>query len=293
MHGSPRPIRDPVFSRPLHPRAYPAGARGSLRQFRHDAFDRDTSPLLVADHVQAAGPEIEPLPHAGLSIATLLFEHAAGAIDSTDSAGAQHCIRPGDLHWTLAGRGVVRRTQALGETQRIDALRILVNSPRSLKLQPPASYYLAAGKVPVIHGSGSRLRLLIGALGDIQSPLQLPQPLQLLDGHLDADATVRLPLPAGWNAWIYAASGELSLQVEGSDPAFARKLAAATAVSANAQAGDLTLELRGIAALSHVVVLAGAAIHEPLVQHGPFVMNTRQDIERVVGDYEAGRLGRL
>lgn len=289
MHG-PSPARDPVFSRPLQPRVYPVGTGGRLRQFRHDAFDRNMSPLLVVDHVQSADPEIEPAPHAGLSVATLLFEHAQGEIETTDSTGARHCVRPGDLHWMLAGRGVMRQARACGDALSLDVLQFLVNSPSDLKQQPPASFHLAAAEVPLITLPGSRLRLLAGNFGVLRSPLELPQPLLILDGRIDAGATFPLTLPAGWNAWCYAVSGELALAADG---ASTRTLPATTAVTASAHSADVALRIRGVGTRSHVVVVAGAAIHEPLVQHGPFVMNTRQDVMRVVRDYEAGRLGRL
>lgn len=289
MHGS-LSARDPVFSRPLQPRVHPVGTGGRLRQFRHDAFDRDMSPLLVVDHVQSAGPAIEPAPHAGLSVATLLFEHAQGEIETTDSAGATHCVRPGDLHWTLAGRGVVRQARARGDALSLDVLQFLVNSPSDLKQQPPASFHLAATEVPQIVRPGCRLRLLAGSFGALRSPLELPQPLLILDGRIDAGATFPLTLPAGWNAWCYAVSGELALAADG---ASSRALPATTAVTAGAHSADVLLRIRGMGMRSHVVVVAGAAIHEPLVQHGPFVMNTHQDVMRVVRDYEAGRLGRL
>ncbi len=289
MHGS-SPLRDPVFSRPLQPRVHPAGAGGRLRQFRHDAFDRDMSPLLVVDHVQSAEPDREPLPRAGLSVATLLFEHAQGEIETVDSAGAHHCIRPGDLHWTLAGRGVVRQARARGDSLSLDALQFLINSPSDLKQQPPASFHLAAADVPLITLPGSRLRLLAGSFGQTRSPLLLPQSLLIVDGRIDAGATFPLTLPAGWNAWCYAVSGELALTADG---AATRALPATTAVTAGALSDDVLLRIRGVGTRSHVVVVAGAAIHEPLVQHGPFVMNTRQEVMRVVQDYEAGRLGQL
>ncbi len=289
MHA-PLPTRDPVFSRPLQPRVHPAGAGGRLRQFRHDAFDRDMSPLLVVDHMQSTGPDVEPLPHAGLSVAMLLFEHAQGEIDTMDSAGTRHCIRPGDLHWTLAGRGVVRQTRPRGDALSLDALQFLVNAPSDLKQQPPASFHLAAADMPLITPPGSRLRLLAGSFGALRSPLELPQPLLILDGRIDAGATFPLTLPAGWNAWCYAVSGELALAADG---AATRALPATAAVTAGALSDDVRLRIRGVGTRSHVVVVAGAAIHEPLVQHGPFVMNTRQEVMRVVRDYEAGRLGRL
>mgnify|MGYP001003516576 CR=1 FL=1 len=282
--------RDQVLSRPLRPRVHPAGADGRLRQFRHDAFDRDMSPLLVVDHVQSAGPDSQPTPHAGLSVATLLFEHAQGAIETEDSAGARHTIRPGDLQWSFAGRGVVRRAAASGDTLSLDALQLLVNSPGAIKQQPPASFHLAAADVPQLVLPGSRVRLLAGRFGEQNSPLVLPQPMLILDGRIDAGAIFPLLLPAGWNAWCYAVSGELAVAADG---AATRALPATTAVTAAATSDDVTLRIRGVGTRSHLVLVAGEAIHEPLVQHGPFVMYTHQDVMRVVRDYEAGRLGRL
>jgi redox-sensitive bicupin YhaK (pirin superfamily) len=267
---------------------HPAGSGGRLRQFRHDAFDRNTSPLLVVEHVQSAGPDREPLPHAGLSVLTLMFEHAQGAIETSDSTGAHHRIRPGDLHWAFAGRGVVRQAGADGDPLSLEALQLLVNAPSELKQQMPASFHIASTDVPVIALPGCRLRLLAGRFGELQSPLAPPQPLLILDGRIDAGAVFPLVLPAGWNAWCYAVSGELSLAADG---AATRSLPATTAVIASAEMDDVALRIRGVGTRSHVVVVAGAAIHEPLVQHGPFVMNTRQDVMRVVNDYEAGRLG--
>ncbi|MDE1964055.1 MAG: pirin family protein [Xanthomonadaceae bacterium] len=284
------PQRDPVLSRPLRPRVHPAGAGGRLRQFRHDAFDRDMSPVLEIGHLQSAGPDSAPVPHAGLSLATLLFEHAQGAIDVADSTGAHQTIRPGDLHWSLAGRGVVRRACSGPDALSLDALQLLVNSPSTLKQQPPASFHLAAADVPQLVLPGSRMRLLAGHYGERQSPLELPQPMLILDGRIDAGATFPVDLPAGWNAWCYAVSGELAVAADG---AGARALPATTAVTAAATGGDVMLRIRGVGTRSHLVVVAGMAIHEPVVQHGPFVMNTRQDVMRVVRDYEAGRLGRL
>ncbi|WP_017463894.1 pirin family protein [Dyella ginsengisoli] len=289
MSDTPPP-RDQVFSRPLRPRVHPAGADGRLRQFRHDAFDRDMSPLLVVDHVQSAGPDSQPVPHAGLSVATLLFEHAQGAIDTEDSTGARQTIRPGDLHWTFAGRGLVRRAWAGNDTLSLDALQLLVNSPAALKQQAPASFHLAAAEVPQLVLPGARMRLLAGRFGEQVSPLVLPQPMLILDGRMDAGASFPLELPAGWNAWCYAVSGELAVAADG---AATRALPATTAVIATATSGDVCLRIRGVGTRSHLVVVAGMAIHEPVVQHGPFVMNTRQDVMRVVRDYEAGRLGRL
>ena len=112
-----------------------------------------------------------------------------------------------------------------------------------------------------------------------------------MDGWLDAGARTVVPLPTGWNLWLYARLGNLTVSNlaaprRGSDTTLAS--GEAVAVSAD-QAG--AVELRPATGAVKFVAIGGPAINEPIVQFGPFVMNTREEAEQAMADFKAGKFG--
>jgi len=283
LRFSPPALRDP----------HAVGAHCHIRQFRYTDFGQAMSPLVLADHFVMTGPTFEVHPHAGMSAVTVLFENTTGWMSSHDSVHNDHRIEPGDLHWTLAGRGIVHTQQPEGAHARLDGLQLFVNLPKRLKRIDPATMLLRADEVPVLDNGGARLRVLAGSLGGKTSPLRTPEPILIVDGRLDADARANLPVPAGWNLWLYARDGQLKVQEPGV-PENDVELASGAAMAVSAQSEGV-VQLRASASeTKHAVsfvAIAGPAINEPVVQHGPFVMNSREEIEQVVADYQAGRFG--
>lgn len=95
------------FSHPVTRAPHAVGAQCDIRQFRHTDFGSAMSPLVLVDHFVMTGPTFELHPHAGMSAVTVLFEDTQGWMSSHDSVHNDHRIEPGDLHWTLAGKGIV------------------------------------------------------------------------------------------------------------------------------------------------------------------------------------------
>lgn len=189
----------------------PAGDACSIRQFRYTDFPQGMSPLVLVDHFVMTGPTFAPHPHAGMSAVTLLLEDTRGAMRSRDSVRNDHEIRAGDLHWTLAGRGIVHTQQPVGEA-RLNGLQMFVNLPERLKSLAPATSLLRAWEMPVIQNDAGRVRVASGSYGGWDAPLETPEPLMVLDGWLRPGASRLVPLPAGWNAWLYAVQGELGVR---------------------------------------------------------------------------------
>lgn len=189
----------------------PVGDACSIRQFRYTDFPLRMSPLVLVDHFIMTGPTFAPHPHAGMSAVTLLLEDTRGAMRSRDSVRNDHEIRAGDLHWTLAGRGIVHTQQPVGEA-RLNGLQMFVNLPERLKSLPPATSLLRAWEMPVIQSDAGRVRVASGSYGGWDAPLETPEPLMVLDGWLRPGASRMVPLPAGWNAWLYAVQGELGVR---------------------------------------------------------------------------------
>ncbi|WP_266171188.1 pirin family protein [Dyella subtropica] len=266
------------------------GAHCHIRQFRHTDFDRAMSPLVLADHFVMTGPTFELHPHAGMSAVTVLFEETQGWMSSHDSVHNDHRIEPGDLHWTLAGKGIVHTQQPEGEQARLDGLQLFVNLPQSLKRLEPATMLVHAADVPVIESPGTRLRVLAGSLGGKTSPLHTPAPILIVDGRLDADTRINLPLPAGWNLWLYARHGSLTARELGTTETDATELPSGAAVTVSAGVTG-TVALHAANGEVKFVAIVGPAINEPLVQVGPFVMNSHEEIEQATADYHAGKFG--
>jgi redox-sensitive bicupin YhaK (pirin superfamily) len=279
------------FSQPVMPAPHAVGANCDIRQFRHTDFGGAMSPLVLVDHYVMTGPTFELHPHAGMSAVTVLFEDTQGWMSSHDSVHNDHLIEPGDLHWTLAGKGIVHTQQPEGANARLDGLQLFVNLPRRLKRMEPATMLLRARDVPLVEGPGLRLRVLAGGLNGRTSPLLTPEPILIVDGWLDTGARTVLPLPSAWNLWLYARSGKLTAQdLDAPNDGAGATLSSGEAVAISAiETG--AVELRASAGAVKFVAIAGAAINEPIVQMGPFVMNTREEAEQAMADFQAGKFG--
>lgn len=281
----------PVFDRHRHPNRRAIGTQCDIRQFRHTDFGSAMSPLVLVDHFVMTGPTFELHPHAGMSAVTVLFEDTQGWMSSHDSVHNDHRIEPGDLHWTLAGKGIVHTQQPEGDHPRLNGLQLFVNLPRGLKRIEPATMLLCARDVPVIDSPGIRLRVLAGALEEKRSPLRTPEPILIVDGWLDAGARTVLPLSTGWNLWLYARLGNLTAHnLAAPERGSGAMLSSGEALTVSAdQAG--TVELRPATGAVKFVAIGGPAINEPIVQAGPFAMNTREEAEQAMADFEAGKFG--
>jgi redox-sensitive bicupin YhaK (pirin superfamily) len=225
-------------------------------------------------------------PHRGFETVTLAWE---GAVAHRDNAGHAGVIGPGDVQWMTAGSGILHeeyheeRLTRLGG--RMHMMQLWVNLPRKDKFAPPGYQPISGAQIPRVElEGGGYVRVVAGQLGDARGPAHTFTPITMLDVHLPAgSARLSLPLPAHYNALAVVAKGRVA---SGDAPASAGELllfrndGERLELVADAAAGD-----------AHVIVLAGQPIDEPIVQYGPFVMNTLEDIERAVADFEAGKFG--
>jgi len=243
-------------------------------------------PLLLLDHFRMSAETFAAHPHAGFSPLTLLFEDSAGSIRNRDSLGTDLVIEPGDLLWTLAGRGVIHLENPVREGPVCHGLQIWVNLPAREKGREPLVRHLRARDIPVVVRPGVRVRVVSGEWVGTRSPLDAPQPLALLDGFLAAGAPYGCEVSAGWNALLYLVEGSLTIEWDGSPTA----LAGGTAIALGARERPQGLAMRAASA-SHFVLVAGVPIGEPVVAQGPFVMNDREGVRRAIDDFRAGRMG--
>jgi redox-sensitive bicupin YhaK (pirin superfamily) len=226
-------------------------------------------------------------PHRGFETVTVAWEGAVAHRDSTGNAGI---IGPGDVQWMTAGAGILHEEYHEREFSRrggrMHMMQLWVNLPKRDKMTAPGYQPISSAQIPrvALPEGGGEVRVIAGEYGGHQGPAHTFSPISLLDVHLQPHGRVSVPLPRTHNALAIVTSGRV--RVEG-------------ATSRDAGAGDLILfendgarlELVGTEP-AHVLVLAGEPLDEPIVQYGPFVMNTPEEINEAFVDFRQGKFGR-
>jgi redox-sensitive bicupin YhaK (pirin superfamily) len=249
------------------------------------------SPFVLMDY----GPpkEFKPLaqgqrgvgwhPHRGFETVTLAWE---GAVAHQDNAGHAGVIGPGDVQWMTAGRGIFHEeyheeafTRRGG---RMHMMQLWVNLPSKDKTAPPAYQPITSADIPRVKVEGGEVRVIAGDFGATRGPAHTFTPMTMLDVNLEAGGQLPVTLPRSYNALAVVAKGRVR------------------AGQTTASAGELVLFANDGERLelvaeepSHLVVLAGEPIDEPIVQYGPFVMNTYEEIQQAMVDVQRGKFGPL
>lgn len=225
-------------------------------------------------------------PHRGFETVTYIMD---GTFVHQDSHGGGGVIADGATQWMTAGRGILHiETPPEDLVVRgglFHGVQLWVNLPGRSKMIEPAYQNLEAGLVSLASSAdgGALVRLIAGDLGGLRGPGSTHTPIVVAHVTVSPSAQVTLPWPAGFNALAYALSGSGSA---GADAAPIRTGQLAVLVDGDA----LTLRASQSEALD-VLLLGGQPIGEPVAAYGPFVMNTRAELQQAFDDFQQGRLG--
>lgn len=267
----------------------PATDGAGVRIQRLSGFDPQLSmdPFLMLDEIRSDRREefeagFPPHPHRGFETVTYMRE---GGFSHTDSMGNTGTISPGGAQWMTAGSGVIHSEMPGPDADRIHGFQLWLNLPASEKMQPPA-YRDIQGEEVVTRSIGAvTLRLIAGALSvdgaDLEGVVtgKTTRPL-LADIDAAGDASVTLGVDRALKLQLYVYAG--AARAGGSD----------VAAGQLARLGDGdTLALR-LQAGSGALLFGGRPINEPVAHHGPFVMNTSEEIAQAMRDYRDGTLVR-
>jgi len=276
-----------VATSPIRGRPIRRGTGFSALSFDHKQFDGLMDPLVMVDHFTMNEPTFGAHPHAGMSAVSVLFEDSRGQFHNRDSLGNDLDLGPGDLYWLKAGRGAVH-----DERPRVGAkthgLQIFVNLPAAAKHDAPDTLHVPASQMPELRGPGYRLRVVLGTSNGMTGRASPALPLTILDAQLEPAGAFVHELPAGNDAWIYAVAGRVELAT--GDATTALDEGHAIAMRSNADPAPIVLRTE---AGAHVVLLQGRPLHERIVQRGPFVMNTQEELTAVAAAHAAGALGSI
>lgn len=240
-----------------------------------DAFGSDK-----ADDYIAGFPDH---PHRGFETITYMI---AGRMRHRDSAGHEGLLTNGSVQWMTAGRGLVHSELPEQEEGLMEGFQIWLNLPSQDKLCPPWYRDIASDDIPEFLGDGVCVRVISGSSHGVPGVVQRAhtEPV-ILDIHLDAGQRFDQPLPAGHNALVYIYRGEASVGDAEADTVSAGRMAI---LANDPQADGVRLQTGPTPA--KVLLIAGRPLNEPIVQYGPFVMNTREELHQAIEDFNAGRM---
>ncbi len=219
-------------------------------------------------------------PHRGFETITYMI---AGRMRHRDSAGNEGLLDDGAVQWMTAGRGVIHSEMPEQEDGVMEGFQLWLNLAGVDKMQPPGYRDIPSAQIPEQRGDGVTVRVIAGSSQGVTGAVQRPRTEPVyLDLHLAPGARFEQPLPAGHNAFVYVYRGALSV---GETAVPAQRMA----ILANDASSD-GVSLQAGSAPTRALLIAGAPLHEPIAQHGPFVMNTREQLIQAVQDFQAGRL---
>lgn len=273
----------------------------AFKTIEGDGFD--VMRAIPSTHVDAVGPVIfldhfGPIefkageakgasehPHAGIETLTLLLE---GSSVHKDSMGNTSSMRPGEVQWMRAGAGIVHDEspdpELLKHGGRNHGVQLWFNMPKGKKHDSPAYAHYKAEDIPVIvaEDGHSKTRVIAGQLVGETGPVRTNGHPVVAHISFTAAGELVIPTPQAAELAIYVMIGGVSVGVDG---------AVVKAGQIAPLAPDDVLKLTNSDGVAELLIIGGDALDAPIVRYGPFVMNSRAELEQTVRDYHAGRMG--
>lgn len=255
---------------------------GSSQFLRHD-------PFLMLDEFYSDNPDdyiagFPSHPHRGFETVTYMLD---GHMRHEDSVGNRGDLGPGDVQWMSAARGIIHSEMPQQSEGRMRGFQLWINLPAKEKMKDPGYRDIPSEQIPTINlDNGGQVRVIAGTLvqqsGNTTGAVSglTTDPLYL-DVRLPAGSVFETAITPGYNAFLYLYEGDASVGGDGQALKHRSAGLLSDGDSVRVQAGD---------AEARFLLLAGKPLGEPVVQYGPFVMNTREEIEQAVRDYQSGEL---
>ncbi len=253
--------------------------RRSIATRRLDYLD----PFLLLDHFGSDNPDDYlagfPLhPHRGIETVTYML---AGVVNHKDSLGNSGTIGAGDIQWMTAGRGILHEEMPKPKDGKMAGFQLWVNLPAKLKMTKPRYQEVASANIPEVRrDDGTRIRVIAGRVDSVRGPVtEIAADPTYLDITLPANTSFSHAIARGHTAFAY--------MFEGAGVFGAASTAAAAPKLLVLDDGD-TLQVRTTSQAVRFLLVSGKPLHESIARYGPFVMNTREEIEQALEDLRNG-----
>jgi len=225
-------------------------------------------------------------PHRGFETVTIAYK---GSVAHNDSTGNSGVINPGDVQWMTAASGILHKeyheTEYAKKGGPFEMVQIWVNLPKRHKMSSPKYQAISAkqkGNLPLENGMGN-VFVIAGEYKGVKGAAQTFSPVEMYDIHLNENAQAGFSLPANFNTGILVVEGEIVVNES-----------AAAGEHQYVQFKNEEGEIKIKASENSVLLLLSAEpIHEPIAAYGPFLMNTKDEIEEAINDFNSGKFGTL
>jgi redox-sensitive bicupin YhaK (pirin superfamily) len=261
--------------------------------FSYGDVAEELSPFLLMDYAGPADfpPTTRKLgvgqhPHRGFETVTIVYE---GGVSHRDSSGGGGTIGPGDVQWMTAASGVIHEEYHSPEFAEkggaFEMIQLWVNLPAKDKMSAPGYQGITTDRIPEVglRGDAGTARVIAGQYADVTGPARTFTPMNVWDLRLKAGHRIAFDLPAGHTSALFVLHG--AIRIDERHPVRSAELAVM-----EREGSGLAFEVTEDTTL---LLLAGEPLNEPIVGHGPFVMNTRQEIVQAFNDFNSGRFGQI
>jgi redox-sensitive bicupin YhaK (pirin superfamily) len=271
------------------------GAGVKLRRSLGSQRGLHVDPFLMLDEFYSDNPDdyiagFPPHPHRGFETVTYMLD---GHMRHEDHMGNRGDLGPGDVQWMTAAHGIIHSEMPQQSEGRLRGFQLWLNLASSEKMKPARYRDIPSSEIPTVAlAHGGQIRLIAGRVDIDGRALRGPvngtgaeittDPL-FVDAHLPSGTELTLPIETDYNAFLYIYEGGAEIGPAEEAKPLPRRAAGVLS------AGDRVRVQAGEGG-ARFLLLAAMPLREPVLQYGPFVMNTREEIEQAVADYREGRL---
>jgi quercetin 2,3-dioxygenase len=251
--------------------------------------DVNTSPFILLHHF---GPfevnylnkfQFEPHPHKGFEAVTIVLD---GEFEHNDSTGGHGYLNKGDVQWMTAGSGILHEEKQpesfLEKGGMLQGIQLWINLPKAYKLTKPKYQDIRNENIPVIVTGGIKERVIAGNYKRVTGPASTFTPMIVVHAIIPKLQTLKIESPQNFNTAIYMLKGNVKIENQ--------YAGLSDMVIMNNDGSEFTFEAIED---TEILLLSGEPIDEPVVQYGPFVMNTMGEIKEAFLEYREGKFGNL
>jgi redox-sensitive bicupin YhaK (pirin superfamily) len=249
----------------------------------------NTSPFILLHHF---GPfevnylnkfQFEPHPHKGFEAVTIVLD---GEFEHSDSTGGHGNLAKGDVQWMTAGSGILHEEKQpesfLEKGGMLQGVQLWINLPKAYKLTKPKYQDIRSGDIPLAGTGIIKERVIAGNYKGVRGPASTFTPMTVVHAVIPKSETLTINVPKDSNTCVYFLKGSAKIGDETaglSDMAIMNNDGSEFSLTANED--------------TEILLLSGEPINEPVVQYGPFVMNTMGEIKEAFLEYREGKYGNI